>query len=89
MKKTLLSMLMFASCFSVVNAQLMVDENGRIGMNIDTTESLYFQRLLHLKHVMKVVNYNNATNKDICYEKSNSSFIRTNISVGCFGSREG
>ena len=40
MKKTLLSMLMMASCFNVVNAQLMVDENGRIGMNIDTTESL-------------------------------------------------
>ena len=33
-------MLMFASCFSVVNAQLMVDENGRIGMNIDTTATL-------------------------------------------------
>ena len=40
MKKTLLSMLMIASCFNAVNAQLMVDENGRIGMNIDTTESL-------------------------------------------------
>ena len=40
MKKTLLSMLMIASCFSIANAQLMVDENGRIGMNIDTTESL-------------------------------------------------
>ena len=33
-------MLMIASCFSIANAQLMVDENGRIGMNIDTTESL-------------------------------------------------
>ena len=31
---------MIASCFSIANAQLMVDENGRIGMNIDTTESL-------------------------------------------------
>ena len=40
MKKTLLSMLMIASCFSVVNAQLMVDANGRIGMNIDTTATL-------------------------------------------------
>ena len=36
MKKTLLSMLMIASCFSVANAQLMVDENGRVGVGIET-----------------------------------------------------
>lgn len=40
MKKTLFSMLIIASYFSVANAQLMVDENGRIGMNIDTTATL-------------------------------------------------
>ena len=33
-------MLIIASYFSVANAQLMVDENGRIGMNIDTTATL-------------------------------------------------
>ena len=37
MKKTLLSMLMMASCFSIANAQLMVDANGHIGLNMDTT----------------------------------------------------
>lgn len=31
---------MTASCFSVANAQLMVDENGHIGMNIDTTATI-------------------------------------------------
>ena len=36
MKKTLLSMLMIASCFGVANAQLMVDENGKVGFGIET-----------------------------------------------------
>ncbi len=40
MKKTLLSMLMMASCFSVANAQLMVDENGRVGVGIETNDTL-------------------------------------------------
>lgn len=40
MKKTFILMLMIASCFSVANAQLMVDENGHIGMNIDTTATI-------------------------------------------------
>ena len=40
MKKTLLSMLMIASCFSVANAQLMVDENGRVGVGIETNDTL-------------------------------------------------
>lgn len=40
MKKTFILMLMTASCFSVANAQLMVDENGHIGMNIDTTATI-------------------------------------------------
>lgn len=40
MKKTLVSMFIIASCFSTVNAQLIVDENGHIGMNIDTNETL-------------------------------------------------
>ena len=34
MKKTFLSMLMIASCFSVANAQLMVDENGKVGVGM-------------------------------------------------------
>lgn len=33
-------MLMIASCFSVANAQLMVGENGHIGLNIDTTATI-------------------------------------------------
>lgn len=37
MKKTFILMLMIASCFSVANAQLIVDENGKVGVGIDTT----------------------------------------------------
>lgn len=40
MKKRFLSMLVVASCFGVANAQLMVDENGHIGMNMDTTSTI-------------------------------------------------
>lgn len=40
MKKTFVSMLMIASCFSVANAQLMVGENGHIGLNMDTTATI-------------------------------------------------
>lgn len=38
MKKTLLLMLVMASSFA--SAQLIVDENGRIGMNIETSSTL-------------------------------------------------
>ena len=34
MKKTFLSMLMIGSCFGVANAQLMVDENGKVGVGM-------------------------------------------------------
>ncbi len=40
MKKTLLSMLLAASCFGVANAQLMVDEKGHIGLNIETNDTI-------------------------------------------------
>lgn len=40
MKKTFLLMLMIASCFSVANAQLMVDENGKTGLGIETYDTL-------------------------------------------------
>ena len=40
MKKTLLSMLVMASCFSVANAQLMVDENGHVAVGVDTTAAV-------------------------------------------------
>ncbi len=43
MKKTLLSMLMIASCFGVANAQLMVDANGKTGVGIETYDTLYSQ----------------------------------------------
>lgn len=33
-------MLMIASCFCVANAQLMVGENGHIGLNMDTTATI-------------------------------------------------
>lgn len=36
MKKLLISMLLMASCFGIANAQLLVDENGKIGIGIDT-----------------------------------------------------
>lgn len=37
MKKRLLSMLMIASCFGVANAQLMVDENGKVAIGTEGT----------------------------------------------------
>ena len=40
MKKTFLSMLMIASCFGVANAQLIVDEEGKVAVGIETTEAL-------------------------------------------------
>lgn len=40
MKKLIILMLMIASCFGVANAQLMVDENGHIGLNMDTTATI-------------------------------------------------
>ena len=43
MKKTLLSVLMMASCFGVAHAQLMVDENGKTGVGIATYDALYSQ----------------------------------------------
>lgn len=36
MKKLIISMLMIASCFGVANAQLMVDQNGKVGFGIET-----------------------------------------------------
>ena len=36
MKKIFFLMLMIASCFGIANAQLLVDENGKIGIGIDT-----------------------------------------------------
>lgn len=35
MKKLIISMLMIASCFGVANAQLLVDENGKVGVVYD------------------------------------------------------
>ena len=35
MKKLIISMLMMASCFGAVNAQLLVDENGKVGVVYD------------------------------------------------------
>ena len=40
MKKTLLSMLMIASCFGVANAQLLVNETGKVGVGVEETETL-------------------------------------------------
>lgn len=37
MKKRLLSILMIASCFGVANAQLMVDENGKVAIGTEGT----------------------------------------------------
>lgn len=43
MKKTLFTMLMIASYFGVANAQLMVDQNGKVGVGIETEDALYSQ----------------------------------------------
>lgn len=43
MKKTLLSMLMIASCFSVANAQFVMDENGNISIGISEENTLKSQ----------------------------------------------
>ncbi|MBR6601037.1 MAG: tail fiber domain-containing protein [Bacteroidaceae bacterium] len=40
MKKTFLSMLLAASCFGIANAQLMVDEEGKVAVGIETDESI-------------------------------------------------
>jgi len=40
MKKLIISMLMIASYFGVANAQLMVDQNGRVGVGIETNDTL-------------------------------------------------
>lgn len=40
MKKLIISMLMIASYFGVANAQLMVDANGHLGLNMDTTATI-------------------------------------------------
>ena len=40
MKKTLLTMLMIASCFGAANAQLMVDENGHVGVAVDESSTM-------------------------------------------------
>ncbi len=40
MKKTFLSMLLVVSCFGVANAQLMVDENGKVGIGVEETGTL-------------------------------------------------
>ena len=40
MKRTMISMLMIASCFSVINAQLIVDDNGHVAVGIDTESAI-------------------------------------------------
>ena len=40
MKKTFLSLIMVASCYSMANAQLLVDENGHVAVGIDTESTL-------------------------------------------------
>ncbi len=40
MKKLIISMLMIASCFGVANAQLMVDQNGKVAVGIEETNNL-------------------------------------------------
>ena len=36
----MISMLMIASCFSVINAQLIVDDNGHVAVGIDTGSTI-------------------------------------------------
>ena len=40
MKKTLLSMLVIASCFGIANAQFVMDENGNISIGISEENTL-------------------------------------------------
>lgn len=40
MKKTILSMLMIALCFGVANAQLLVDENGKVSIGTEDSAGL-------------------------------------------------
>ena len=40
MKKIFFLMLMIASCFGIANAQLLVDENGKTGIGIETNDTL-------------------------------------------------
>lgn len=40
MKKTFLSMLMIASCIGVANAQLVVDDNGHVGVAVAESSTI-------------------------------------------------
>ena len=67
MKKTFILMLMTASCFSVANAQLMVDENGRVGVGIETNDTLY-SRL--------TMNSRGKTNSEVVFSSDNTNTLR-------------
>ena len=58
---------MTASCFSVANAQLMVDENGRVGVGIETNDTLY-SRL--------TMNSRGKTNSEVVFSSDNTNTLR-------------
>lgn len=66
MKKTLLSMLMMASCCSIANAQLMVDENGRVGVGIESNDTLYSRLTL---------NSRGKTNSEVLFASNNTNTL--------------
>ena len=75
MKKLFLTMLMMASCFGVANAQLIIDNNGRVGVGVEETSSL--NSLLNVNSV-------GATNTTVHINPNN-----TTQSTGLFVGRTG
>ena len=76
MKKLIISMLMIASCFGAVNAQLMVDRTGKIGLGKEAVDTFY-----------SVVNINGyGSNNATAYIQSENNYglkvIRSYLSSG-------
>lgn len=84
MKKTFLSMLMIASCFGVANAQLMVDENGKVGVGmigeniIPLTSKLTLNGIGRSDSIDNVVVTNNAS---LEIESMGKTVIGTNTMI--------
>ena len=78
MKKLIISMLMMASCFGVVNAQLLVDENGRVAVGIEETDNLLPQLTVETtgqNDVAMSINTQNLTGLQINRTEYNTSTV--------------
>lgn len=83
MKKKILSMLLVTSCFGVANAQLMVDENGKVGFGIETEGTLHSKLTLNSLGRVDSEVFVTSQNTNTLYvkrgEPTSSSFLTTGI----------